>query len=114
MAKKFQKNHQSSTKHNGNKLSTKNFFKVDPKRAMKAKKNQSKLLKYKNEMNHQAVMELNKNLDSIRKNQNSFEKIVKEQTEKPFINPMSINDKSMTMTSTTKDLNDAIDKLSNL
>lgn len=78
MAKKFQKNHQSTTKHNGNnKMTTKNFFKVDPKRAMKAKKNQSKLLKYKNEMNHQAVMELNKNLDSIRKNQNSFEKIVK-------------------------------------
>lgn len=80
MSKKFPKNNRSTNSGGGtsnNKSrsnSSNNFFKVDPKRAIKAKKNKANV-KYKNEMNHQAVVELNRNLDYIRKNRNSFEKI---------------------------------------
>lgn len=78
MSKKFPKNKRSTNSGGGSKSNNKsrsnNFFKVDPKRAIKAKKNKANV-KYKNEMNHQAVVELNRNLDYIRKNRNSFEKI---------------------------------------
>ncbi|KAH9522873.1 tRNA (guanine(37)-N1)-methyltransferase, variant 2 [Dermatophagoides farinae] len=124
MSKKFPKNNRSTNSGGGSKSNNKsrsnssnNFFKVDPKRAIKAKKNKANV-KYKNEMNHQAVVELNRNLDYIRKNRNSFEKIQK--PEKTFINPMAIyntnenNHQSSSSSKTANDLNDAIDRLSNL